>query len=156
MAQKSQSSDNSDKKKIVHIHLPSEEIYETTLTAGRHDLTADEPESVEGGGDAGPDPYDYLLMALGSCTVITVKMYARRKEWPLEDVYLELRHHKSHKEDCENCDDPGSMIDRIEVELILKGDLDQEQKERLLEISERCPVHRTLKGDIQIENSLSE
>lgn len=142
------------KDKIVHAHLPKNQVYRTTLTAGAHELLADEPESVEGGGDEGPDPYDYLLMALGSCTVITVKMYARRKEWPLDDLYLELRHHKSHDEDCENCEDPKSRIDRIEKELIIKGDLDEEQRQRLLEISQRCPVHRTLLGDIQIESSL--
>ncbi|MDZ7771332.1 MAG: OsmC family protein [Balneolaceae bacterium] len=142
------------KDKIVHVHLPADAVYETTLTAGRHELTSDEPETVEGGRDTGPDPYDYLLMSLGSCTAMTLKMYARRKEWPLEEVYLELRHHKRHAEDCENCDDAASKMDHIEVELILKGDLDEAQRERLLEISERCPVHRTLKGEIQIENSL--
>lgn len=147
--------DSNPKDKIVHVHLPSDEIYRTTLTAGRHELTADEPESVEGGGDAGPDPYDYLLMSLGSCTVMTLNMYARRKEWPLEEVYLELRHHKRHDEDCAKCENPASMIDRIEVELILKGDLDEAQRERLLEISQRCPVHRTLKGNMEIKNVLA-
>lgn len=144
------------KNKIIHIHLPAGKQLKTTLSAGKHELIGDEPEHVEGGSDAGPDPYDYLLMSLGSCTAMTVKLYARRKEWPLEDIFLELRHSKSHRDDCENCDKPESKIDRIEKELILKGNLDEKQKARLLEISERCPVHRTLNGTIEIESSLGE
>ena len=139
-------------KKIVHAHIGTQK-YRTTLTAGNHELIADEPEQV-GGKDTGPDPYDYLLMALGSCTVMTVRMYADRKEWPLEDVYVELRHQKSHADDCENCDEKGSKIDHIEKELIVKGELTQKQKQRLLEISEKCPVNRTLQSDIKITSSL--
>ena len=93
------------KPKIVHVHLPQNEVFKTTLTAGEHELIADEPENVDGGSDQGPDPYDYLLMSLGSCTVMTVKMYARRKEWPLDDVFLELKHSQRHDEDCINCED---------------------------------------------------
>ena len=93
----------SEKKKIVHFHL-SEENYKTVMTAGNHELIADEPEDV-GGNDEGPDPYDYLLMALGSCSVITMKMYADRKGWPVKHIYSEMRHHKAHAEDCEDCDD---------------------------------------------------
>jgi len=139
-------------KKIVHSHIGTEK-YKVTLTAGNHELIADEPESV-GGKDTGPDPYDYLLMSLGSCTTMTVRMYADRKEWPLEDVYVELRHHKSHAEDCENCDEKDSKIDHIEKELIVKGDLTNKQKERLLEIAEKCPVNRTLQSDIKISSKL--
>lgn len=144
------------KKKIVHVHLAKDEVFKTTLTAGEHELISDEPKTVPGGGDTGPDPYDYLLMSLGACTVMTVKMYARRKKWPLEDVYLELRHFKDHAADCENCEHKDSKIDRIEKELIFKGDLTQEQLDRLLEISARCPVHRTLLGDIDIDSKLAE
>jgi putative redox protein len=144
-----------NKPKIVHLHLPKDEPFKTTLTAGEHELIADEPESVEGGQDQGPDPYDYLLMSLGSCTVMTVKMYARRKEWPLEDVYLELKHNKRHNEDCENCEEKESKIDVIEKELIIEGDLSDEQLDKLLDISKKCPVHRTLLSDIQIESSIS-
>lgn len=144
-----------DKSKIVHVHLPEDQPFETTLTAGSHELIADEPESVEGGGDEGPDPYDYLLMALGSCTVMTVKMYARRKDWPLEDVYAELKHHKKHDQDCENCEKKQSKIDVIEKELVFKGNLSEEQEDKLLEISKKCPVHRTLQSDIKIESSVS-
>lgn len=144
------------KKKIVHIHLANEHAFKTELTAGQHSLISDEPTSVPGGTDKGADPYDYLLMSLGACTAMTVKMYAKRKKWPLEDVFIELRHFKSHAEDCENCDDSSAKIDRIEKELIVKGDLTQDQLNRLLEISERCPVHRTLMGDIAIDSKLAE
>jgi putative redox protein len=146
---------DNNKAKIVHVHLPVDEPFKTTLTAGNHELIADEGENVEGGRDEGPDPYDYLLMALGSCTVMTVKMYARRKEWPLDDIFLELRHHKKHGQDCKNSDDGQSKIDTIEKELIFEGDLSDEQVDKLLEISKKCPVHRTLLGDIKIESSVS-
>lgn len=143
-------------QKIVHVHLPKDEPFKTTLTAGKHELISDEPKSVPGGQDSGPDPYDYLLMGLGSCTLMTVKMYARRKGWELEDIYLELRHNKRHADDCAECEDPKSKIDHIEKELIIKGDLSQEQLEKLLDISKKCPVHRTLEGDITISSFLSE
>lgn len=143
-------------QKIVHVHLPKKEAFKTTLTAGRHELISDEPESVKGGQDAGPDPYDYLLMGLGSCTLMTVKMYADRKGWEMEDLYLELRHNKRHADDCAECEDPKSKIDHIEKELIVKGDLTKEQLEKLLEISKKCPVHRTLESDITIASSLSK
>lgn len=142
-------------QKIVHVHLPHNESFKTTLTAGKHNLLSDEPESVQGGNDAGPDPYDYLLMSLGTCTVMTVKMYAQRKGWEIGDLYLELRHNKSHVEDCETCENPSSKIDVIEKELIIKGDLTDEQKDKLLEISKKCPVHRTLLSEIHIESSIS-
>jgi putative redox protein len=146
---------DSDKKKIVHAHLPEDEHFTTTLTAGNHELTADEPTNVDGGKDQGPDPYDYLLMSLGSCTVMTIKMYVKHKEWDIEDVYMELRHNKRHDEDCENCEDPKSKIDVIEKEVIVKGDLSDEQLDRILDISKKCPVHRTLTDDIKIESSIS-
>lgn len=142
------------KKKIVHGYLPDDGTYKTTLTAGKHELIADEPEDVEGGTDQGPNPYDYLLMALGSCTVMTVRMYARHKGWPVEDIFVELRHNKRHDEDCKNCEDEKSKIDYIEKELIVKGDLSEKQIDRLLEISQRCPVNRTLLGDIKIESTI--
>lgn len=143
-------------KKIVHVYLPKNEKFKTTLTAGKHELLADEPEHVDGGEDQGPDPYDYLLMGLGSCTLMTVKMYAERKGWPVKDLYLELRHNKRHDEDCQNCEDPKSKIDIIEKELIVKGDLSQEQLDKLLDISRKCPVHRTLEADIRIKSSVTE
>jgi putative redox protein len=141
-------------KKIVHIHL-AEKNYETVMTAGNHELISDEPEKM-GGKDLGPDPYDYLLMSLGSCSVITMKMYADRKKWPVEDIYIELRHFKEHAEDCMDCDDPRARIDKIEKEIIVKGDLSGEQREKLLEISKKCPVHKTLLSDMQIFSSIEQ
>lgn len=146
---------DTDKKKIIHIHLPKEEHFTTTLTAGKHELMADEPESVDGGKDEGPDPYDYLLMSLGSCTVMTIKMYVKHKGWEVNDVFMELRHSKHHDEDCKNCEDPKSKIDHIEKEIIIEGDLSDKQLDRILDISKKCPVHRTLMGDINIESSIS-
>jgi putative redox protein len=147
--------DQNDKQKIVHIHLPKEESFTTTLTAGNHELLADEPKTVEDGKDQGPDPYDYLLMSLGSCTVMTIRMYVKRKDWPLNDVYMELKHSKRHSDDCDNCDDPKSKIDVIEKEVIVEGDLTDEQTQKILDISKKCPVHRTLMEDMKIESSIT-
>lgn len=141
-----------DKKKIVHIHI-SGQNYKTVMTAGKHELISDEPEQ-KGGKDLGPDPYDYLMMSLGSCTVITMKMYADRKKWPIEDIYVELRHFKEHAEDCTECDDPKAKIDKIEKEITVKGNLDDDQLERLLEISKKCPVHKTLLGQMEIHSTI--
>ncbi|MDZ7681806.1 MAG: OsmC family protein [Fodinibius sp.] len=145
----------SNKQKIIHAHLPSDEEFVTTLTAGSHELVADEPVTVEGGKDQGPDPYDYLLMSLGSCTLMTIKMYANRKGWQLDDIYMELRHNKRHDEDCEQCEDSKSKIDVIEKEVIIEGDLSDMQLDKILDISKKCPVHRTLIGDIKIESSIT-
>ncbi|MEX0721161.1 MAG: OsmC family protein [Balneolaceae bacterium] len=142
-------------RKIIHVHLSKDETFKTTLSAANHHLIADEPEDVEGGTDQGPDPYDYLLMALGSCSVMTVKMYAKQKGWPVEDIYAEIRHHHSHAEDCKSCESSDSRIDLIEKELIVKGDLNKKQIKRLLEISNKCPVHRTLQSDISIESTIN-
>lgn len=142
-------------QKIVHVHLPPDSGFKNTLTAGDHSITSDEPETVDGGTDAGPDPYDLLLMSLGSCTVMTLKMYAERKGWPIEDVYVELRHSKKHASDCSECEQPSSKLDHIEKELIIKGDLDEKQIKRLVNISKKCPVHRTLQSEIQIDTSVS-
>jgi len=143
---------SNSQKKIVHLHLGNDN-YKTVMTAGRHELISDEPKAV-GGKDTGPDPYDYLLMSLGSCTVITLKMYADRKKWPVDDIYVEMQHHKSHAEDCRDCDDPKAKIDKIEKEIIIKGDLTDDQLQRLKEISKKCPVHRTLLGDIDIVTAI--
>ncbi|MDZ7658538.1 OsmC family protein [Fodinibius sp.] len=147
---------DSDKKKIVHAHLPKEETYTTTLTAGKHEFVGDEPKSVDGGKDKGPDPYDYLLMSLGSCTVMTIKMYVQHKGWDnVEDIYMELRHNKQHDEDCKNCEDPKSRIDVIEKEVIVEGEVTEEQLNKILDISQKCPVHRTLMSDIRLESSIT-
>jgi len=116
-------------------------------------LVADEPLEY-GGTNEGPSPYEYLLVALGACTAMTVQMYARRKGWPLEEALVRLSHHKIHAEDCRDCDEKERKIDRFERELELRGELDETQRQRLLEIAGMCPVHRTLTGEVRIETTL--
>ena len=123
------------------------------ITAGSHILLADEPLGV--GDDAGPETYALLLSALGACKVMTVMLYARRKGWSLENIEVGLETYKIHAKDCEDCEgDPEAGVDIIEVNLKLKGNLTPEQIERLGEISERCPVHRTLTGEIKIRTKV--
>jgi uncharacterized OsmC-like protein len=124
-----------------------------TIEAGSHCLHADEPESV-GGTNMGATPYDLLLAALGSCKAMTVGMYARRKKWPLEQIAVSLRHSKIHAIDCAECETKAGRIDRIECEIQLTGSITAEQRSRLLEIAETCPVHRTLKAEIEIKTQL--
>ena len=122
----------------------------TEVEANGHALVADEPASL-GGTDAGPTPYDYLLSALGSCTAMTVRMYADRKGWPLESVTVRAEHGRVHAKDCEECETKSGRIDRIELELELDGPLDAEQREKLREIADKCPVKRTLSSEMLIE-----
>jgi putative redox protein len=123
------------------------------ITVGRHRLNADEPLTA-GGDDAGPNPYDFLLAALGSCTSMTIALYARRKQWPLESVRVRLRHSRVHATDCEDCETKAGMLDRIERDVELTGTLDETQRARLLEIADKCPVHRTLTSEIDIRTRL--
>ena len=125
--------------------------YTTEILAGDHDLIADEPESM-GGTDQGPSPYEYLLSGLGACTAITLRMYADRKEWPLESVLIRLKHEKIDAKDCTTCTTKEGKIDRIERELEFIGPLDEKQKARLSQIADRCPVHRTLHSEILVES----
>ena len=119
------------------------------VVAGSHRMAADEPVSV-GGTDTGPSPYDFLVAALGACTSITVGMYARRKGWPLQEVAVNLRHSKIHASDCAECGTREGILDRIELDLHLSGSLTNEQRSKLLEIANKCPVHRTLTSEIVI------
>lgn len=123
--------------------------FRTELFAHGFPLVADEPVEA-GGGNEGPSPYDYLLAALGACTGMTLQLYARSKGWPLEDVVVRLSHQKVHAEDCRDCEEKGGQIDSIERELELHGELEEAQRQRLLQIADRCPVHRTLTGEVRI------
>src|SRR6266513_6474435 len=123
--------------------------FQQEITAGKHHFGADEPVSA-GGGDAGPDPYDYLLASLGVCTSMTVGLYARRKQFPLENITVSLRHSRIYAEDCEECEPKDGMLDRIDVEIELTGSLTAEQRAKLMEIAAKCPVHRTLTSEINI------
>jgi putative redox protein len=125
-------------------------VFSNTIRAGRHRLSADEPPSV-GGTDTGPTPYGLLLASLGACTSMTLRLYARRKQWPLEKVRVRLRHEKVHARDCADCETREGKIDRIEKEIVMEGALDTEQRARLLEIADRCPVHRTLHSEVRVE-----
>jgi putative redox protein len=127
--------------------------FEQILLDGRHTLRADEPVAV-GGGDVGPGPYELLLMALGSCTSMTINMYATRKKWTLDQVVVRLRHERAYPDDCVNCEDPKSKIDRIWCSIELVGALDDAQRTRLMEIARQCPVHRTLTNKIEIRTEL--
>jgi putative redox protein len=124
------------------------------IAVGRHRLTGDEPMSV-GGSDSGPNPYDFLLAALGSCMSMTVGMYARRKQWPLEAVTVRLRHSRIHAADCETCETTEALLDHIDCDVELTGVLDDAQYVRLLEIANKCPVHRTLTSKIHIQTRLT-
>ena len=127
--------------------------FRTEIVARGHALIADEPAAV-GGDDLGPTPYDLLAAALGACTTMTLQMYAGRKNWPLEEAVVRLKHSRIHAEDDEKCEDDDVRLDRLERELQLFGPLDVEQRNRLLEIADRCPVHRTLSAGVRIETTL--
>jgi len=123
------------------------------VRARHHVFAADEPID-KGGTNLGPNPYELLLAGLGACTSMTLKMYAGRKEWPLDSVRVTLRHDRIHAKDCEDCEQGTGMIDVIDKKIELEGELSEEQRERLLEISARCPVHRTLLNEIKIRSEL--
>ncbi|HEU5245916.1 MAG TPA: OsmC family protein [Candidatus Udaeobacter sp.] len=139
---------HSNKTPDVVVH-GSARSFRQQIAAGKHSLVADEPASA-GGGDAGPDPYDYLLTALGVCTSMTVGLYARRKQFPLENITVSLRHSRIYAKDCEECETKDGMLDRIDVEVELTGSLSAEQHAKLMEIAAKCPVHRTLTSEINI------
>jgi putative redox protein len=125
--------------------------YTQQITAGHHRLVADEPRPI--GDDAGPTPYDLLLAALGACTSMTVRMYAERKGWPLERVRVTLRHSRIHAEDCADCETTKGWISHIDRDIELSGGLDDDQRQRLLQIAEHCPVHQTLTSEVHVTTS---
>jgi len=143
-------------KQTVHVVVRgSARNFQQEVIAGKHHLAADEPVSV-GGGDAGPDPYDYLLSALGVCTSMTIGFYARRNRLPLENITVSLSHSRIYAADCEECETKEGMLDRIDVEVELTGSLTAEQHAKLMQVAAKCPVHRTLTSEINIRLRAAE
>ncbi len=134
-------------------YLGNEEKFTTQIKADNHRLIADEPKRF-GGNDFGASPYQLIASGLAACTVMTLRLYAERKKWDLREVYCHIRHEKTHLEDCGNCENPKSKIDKFTRELKMIGDLDDKQKQRLSEIADKCPVHRTLESSVRIETKL--
>ena len=128
------------------------ERYRADVTARTHNFVIDEPSSL-GGGDSGPTPYEYLLGALSGCTAMTLRLYANRKKWPLERVEVRVRMSRSHESDCENCESASVGITQIERQVDLHGPLSTEQRQRLMEIADRCPVKQTLERGIKVETA---
>lgn len=139
----------------VTVREAGEGTFPNLVAAGRHRLRADEPESV-GGTDTGPDPYSFLLTSLGSCTSMTIRLYADRKGYPLERAEVRLKHSKVHAKDCAECETQSGKVDVIEREIELLGDLTEAQRADLLRIADRCPVHRTLHSEISVRTTLKE
>ena len=135
----------------LRVEETGEGAFTVRLDDGRHAWLADEPAEA-GGGDRGPNPYELLVAALGACTAMTLRMYARQKGLPLEAVRVALRHDKIHAADCADCETREGRIDRIEREIELRGALDAAQRLRLMEIADRCPVHRTLHGEVDVQS----
>lgn len=139
--------------KDIAARLGQADAFTTEITVRKHGLTADEPPEV-GGNDFGPSPYELLSAGLGACTAMTLRMYAKRKKWPLEEVIVHLEHSKNHAEDCLQPDQPDSKIDHFELTLELNGPLSEDQRARMLEIAKKCPVHRTLHDPVKIAAQL--
>jgi putative redox protein len=123
--------------------------FQQEIISGTHHFVADEPASV-GGLNSGPGPYDLLLAALGACTSMTLRLYAEQKKLPLTRVEVRLRHDRIYAVDCAECETKEGLIDHIERVITLEGDLDAKQRARLMEIADKCPVHRTLKSEVDI------
>ncbi len=140
---------------VVEVRDAGEGPFAQEIRVGRHRLRADEPIAF-GGGDTGPSPYGLLGAALGACTAMTLRMYARDKGWPLEHVAVRLSHMKVHAEDCEHCETKVGKVDRIDRTVSLEGPLSEAQRQRLLEMADRCPVHRSLESEIDVHTFLDE
>jgi putative redox protein len=129
--------------------------YRTDIDAAGFRITADEPGTL-GGTGAGPSPYDLLLGALGACTGMTLRMYAARKGWPLEEVTVKLREGRDHAADCAKCERPDAKITALQREITVRGELDDAQRARLLQIAEQCPVHKSLAGAFRVSTTLHQ
>jgi putative redox protein len=145
---------NIDKGSVVVAERGDGEFTQVMLD-GEHVLLADEPREA-GGDDRGPSPYGLLLMALGACTSMTLRLYATRKGWPVERITVRLRHFRDYAADCKDCEDKDAKMERIERVIDLAGALDDGQRARLLEIAEKCPVHRTLEARVKVDSRLAE
>jgi putative redox protein len=141
--------ETSDKPRQVVVRETRNSKLQNIVTIGPHHLLADEPRSV-GGDDSGPGPYDFLLAGLGACKSMTMRLYAERKSFPLERATVTLNHSKIHAEDCAECETKEGLLDQIDVAIGLEGPLDADQRKRILEIADKCPVHRTLTSEIRI------
>jgi putative redox protein len=140
--------------KAAQVVVSNESGLAQTIVSGNHRLRADEPAPF--GTDTGPSPYELLLASLGaSCTSMTLRLYAQRKGMDLQRITVRLQHFRIHAEDCAACETSQGFIDRIDREIELSGNLDEAQKRRLLEIAEHCPVHRSLKSEINIRTSVT-
>ncbi|WP_420405636.1 alpha/beta fold hydrolase [Nisaea sp.] len=139
---------------VVVAHLGEGKFPQAILAAG-HSLRADEPKTV-GGDNTGPSPYDLLLAGLGACTNMTLSLYAERKGWQIDRLETRLRHSKVHAEDCTACETQVGKIDKIRREITIEGPLDAEQRQKLREIADKCPVHRTLHSEVVIETEVAE
>ncbi|GAB3538047.1 bifunctional alpha/beta hydrolase/OsmC family protein [Pontibacter brevis] len=135
--------------------LQQDDVFTTSIKAGDHYLTADEPVSVKGN-NFGPTPYELVASGLAACTAMTIKMYAMRKNWPLEDVEVHISYRKDHAEDSQNRKDKGAKIDVFEREIRLTGNLDEAQRERMLEIGNKCPVHKMMYSEVEVRSRLIE
>ncbi len=135
--------------------LDADDGFTTALKMGRHALTADEPISF-GGNDFGPSPYELVSAGLSACTAMTVQMYTKRKKWPLENIEVHTSYSKSHAVDCENCEEDAAKIDTFHREIKITGDLDEKQKTRILQIADKCPVHKTLHNNTQVITKIIE
>lgn len=139
-----------DKQVVTRI---GESGFTTDIMAGIHGLLADEPAS-SGGKGLGPSPYDYILAGLGACTAMTLRLYADHKKWDLQEVRVHLQHEKVHANDCEECETKPVMLDRVERHIEIEGNLDDTQRNRLVEIANKCPVHKTLASEVVVETFL--
>ena len=139
--------------KNVTVQYLTDYTFSQFLTAGQHSFVCDEPQE-SGGDNLGPSPYELLLWALGACTSMTLLMYARRKGWDLEDISVHLTHDRVHASDSQDAESDGARVERITRDISVRGNLSEEQTQRLLEIAGRCPVHKTLTGSPQVIDTI--